>query len=939
MPKTRSNKRLSEESPDPIEGTKNLPISKKPKKSTHAKPKQEASEQIPFNIPDLYLEITTKDFKMRPDKVMLEQYLSPKWKTRHAYRIPCTTSGCYLVYDLHKNPHYQLHTSERLQYNDVAQQKEIPVTTISQDTFEVPNEIYHYTSDSNIFKTHITPMESDFFINNVIHLLDKCKEPCKRGNLARSFGWHGLSYKFGEILNLPTRSKISVLDKNILRTMTKLVHTIYHGKLHPVPFFNNTPRAKDFSNALLQFDSFGKKSDPPNTGCSIENVFESMTYAMTYLSSNKETSHLLKNHIDSQNCHSFGYNAVFGIYFVKKHPTKLNTWVRVVFLGYSRKSVSDYYKRMNKRALFKEHLQKYFALVGSSRATFNLTNSFPWQNSSAPILHFRLPFIDKCGFYSIFVSPLHDLIESKRGTKNKLSLEDILELALPIVWLRSGANYYLILKKWEKDGIPNGNLTFELASELISIGGNISSGPGPRMQPFFNKPVDKSKVLQSLNALLSVVKSIQSTSFTPDFLIDITRDLKKKVIGCGHMGAQHIISVLTLLGVIKDARYVRETTILKKTNTESKIKHFYGLNYESINVLYKEIADETFGGCTRKVENLGCEFLRDIKEPFQHWDIITYNNSIADRCKGSVRYPDLFYSTQALFVEEQGIVSRLFYDQNGNECKQKVNDLFYIRSDKEKKWDEDVSGLMKIKQDANTPVQTQPSLSVPQPTIASNEILEESTFEYFPVQRDILNQYKAKFHTLPHMDEAFSFENNWFNGGCKNINSINLLQRIGLVNMKRNNQKKKVINILSLRSSSSSNQHIYSATVMGKMQLHMLTSTTKTLCTSGFVRYDMNAVEKRNDYIAYYSTKAEAQTAIKVKMYCDFPQNILHVSFIWEELQKYSTVALFENKVFYALLNISDSNEASLYFPQTSGNQLLTPWSKYDICFNRDKME
>ena len=189
------------------------------------------------------------------------------------------------------------------------------------------------------------------------------------------------------------------------------------------------------------------------------------------------------------------------------------------------------------------------------------------------------------------------------------------------------------------------------------------------------------------------------------------------------------------------------------------------------------------------------------------------------------------------------------------------------------------------------------------------------------------------------MDEEFSFENNWFNGGCKKINSINLVQRIGLVITKKTNHKKKVINIQSLRSSKSSNQHIYSATVKGKMHLHMLTSTTKNLCTSGFVKYDMNALKKHNDYIAYYSTKAEAQTAIKVKMYCDFPQNILHVSYIWEELQKYSTVPLFKNKVFYALLNISDSNEASLYFPQTSGNQLLTPWSKYDICFNRDKKE
>ena len=81
--------------------------------------------------------------------------------------------------------------------------------------------------------------------------------------------------------------------------------------------------------------------------------------------------------------------------------------------------------------------------------------------------------------------------------------------------------------------------------------------------------------------------------------------------GVGNLGAQHLLAVLSLLRLLKDPDYVRCSSVLEKTATETKIVDKYRLRYKSINALYNELATEKFNGNHRLVENLGCEFLRD----------------------------------------------------------------------------------------------------------------------------------------------------------------------------------------------------------------------------------------------------------------------------------------------------------------------------------------
>ena len=75
------------------------------------------------------------------------------------------------------------------------------------------------------------------------------------------------------------------------------------------------------------------------------------------------------------------------------------------------------------------------------------------------------------------------------------------------------------------------------------------------------------------------------------------------------------------------------------------MKH-YKLSSGSINSVYNEVAKPKFKDCLRLVENLGCEFLREIKDPMSFWDEDTVLEAQQKRVgNGKVKYPDLFYST------------------------------------------------------------------------------------------------------------------------------------------------------------------------------------------------------------------------------------------------------------------------------------------------------
>ena len=59
-------------------------------------------------LDDLYIEDTKTPFRVAAAKVQNEEYLSNLWKTKKNYCIPSSKAGIYLLYNLHKNPHYHL---------------------------------------------------------------------------------------------------------------------------------------------------------------------------------------------------------------------------------------------------------------------------------------------------------------------------------------------------------------------------------------------------------------------------------------------------------------------------------------------------------------------------------------------------------------------------------------------------------------------------------------------------------------------------------------------------------------------------------------------------------------------------------------------------------------------------------------------------------------
>ena len=101
---------------------------------------------------------------------------------------------------------------------------------------------------------------------------------------------------------------------------------VFSNKIHPLPFYINKKRIYQFANKLVQ-PIFPCQQETCNK---IENVFESVTFAMTYL--NKSSS-MLRPHIDSFNCHEKGFNIVFGIYFHMVHPKKKRFPYALFYLG------------------------------------------------------------------------------------------------------------------------------------------------------------------------------------------------------------------------------------------------------------------------------------------------------------------------------------------------------------------------------------------------------------------------------------------------------------------------------------------------------------------------------------------------------------------------------------------------------------------------------
>ena len=908
---------------------------------------------IPKNLPDFIVEVTSKKFKKSSKTVIDSTCLSDNWETCKVYRIPSCVAGTYLLYNLHKNPHYMLHNSKRDWFEKQAKVKGIHIYDVNQPATEIPNELYHFTYNSAPYIQHVLPFEKDFCLEEIITKLKSEKDINKRGNWANSHGWQGQNLIFQHVMTVPHHTTLSELDKQIFRLMTNIVYSIYSDKLQVVPYTGHKNRMYTFAQQLIaETSSYSNRPD---------NIFESVTYAMTYCDTkNENNTELLKPHIDSQNCRDCSYNVVFSVYFYYRPTTDPSNLIRVVFVGYSRKSIGDYYRRLKRRTLFKEHLLKYIKIMentDSERLNLSLQNAMQnsTNNQSDHIMSTKLPFMDKCAYYSLYASVLYDLIYSKPDGKT-WTMSKVLELVLPVAWLTTGSNYYRIVKQWQTNGIPKGHLTVEVVKSLVLIGGSMSGGDGPRMQPFVNRPIPMIRVNQGLQVIFDIVKKANA-NIEKCYLEEFVSEMQKKVYGVGWLGAQHLLSILCLLRIIKNIEYIRQAMPMKNTLTEAKIHANYNINHKTACALYKEIAKEKFGGCTRIVENLGCEFFRDIKEPHGDWDDDDYIESVNKRCAGSsIQHPDTFYSTQSLFIEKNGNIDRLYYDTNGNVCKETMNakhfGIYHLEEkDSPTRWVEENNAtnmFIPIK-----PMQTNPPLAK-KPKVQIHPTVFH--YEYCVEQKKIIEIFHDFHNVMPVFEDLLEPEfGKKINGVFYEIDLLWLLNDLVGKNLgkkrKSKHQSRKKMHCISkyIRDKDRKIQiYTYSWKTVG-CSMSILKLSSDKMYPNGFVEYsklESNKSQgiKSDSMRAFYESPEAAKMALMIKILtttknCNiathpnfqkrFSSNKLQMIFIF---QKSSDKDAINTNNFFGVLSKSGSKKYKLHVPSHTRSHLFQPWHTFPIC-------
>ena len=107
---------------------------------------------------------------------------------------------------------------------------------------------------------------------------------------------------------------------------------------------------------------------------------------------------------------------------------------------------------------------QYNNIVGQ-RQHLSLSSAIKFiPNQTIDEVNMTIPFIDKCGFVSIFVSCIYDLLIH---FENKLHIDQLLEIMLPIGWISTGINYYRVIKKLQHSTLPTSNLSMTIIKDLL----------------------------------------------------------------------------------------------------------------------------------------------------------------------------------------------------------------------------------------------------------------------------------------------------------------------------------------------------------------------------------------------------------------------------------------------------------------------------------------
>ena len=274
-----------------------------------------------------------------------------------------------------------------------------------------------------------------------------------------------------------------------------------------------------------------------------------------------------------------------------------------------------------------------------------------------------IPFFDKGGFYIGFVDALEKVCVGH-------SLERYCELAIVAGWISTAVNFQKILTEFSISQTlledDKEVWTLKYLKKVIEQYNGVTSGTGARCRPWFNFSIRYGELIDGLKLLRKGIVESRKDDYT-------YASLQKgfcQIIGVGPLGAQHLIGVLSLGGVIPP-KYQNIATMCGGTHTAKTILKYYGLSNTVSEKLKSEVAQEL--SISEKVVEAGtCEMFRE-SDFIGNVDMYVFaeENHVATLLERQLRldHPDTFFFGQIIYVVENNKRYKLKLDKDGKESK------------------------------------------------------------------------------------------------------------------------------------------------------------------------------------------------------------------------------------------------------------------------------
>jgi hypothetical protein len=481
-----------------------------------------------------------------------------------------------------------------------------------------------------------------------------------RGTVQSYSGYSTLNQKMDSTHSVTAPQIIASTSERSIKKMvqcTSLIKSFCGLHTLPQPWDDDPERTRDWAQRLC--DEFNVEGS---------NRIEQMTFALTCMDHDEGNKPLiLGSHVDHLN--DPRWPEVFCIY---RHFFRDGKLYRLAAIAYSRLIIGKYRFKDIAYNTLKTKVTRYLNSPSNENRIFlSLASCVPCDTSSYRLedgVHMRMmvPFLDKAGFYSGFADAILQVWDG-------ISLERACELLIIVGWISTATSYQKILSRWKMTEFrPNGIWTLGYLEEAIDRFGGLTNGPGARTQPWMNFPLKYGDILGGLNILRNSLLQCQSQSPNGQASMPYAMLHRKLggIMGVGPLGAQHLIGVASLLGIIP-CSYQNIATIAESTNTCKKVKAKYLLSATVLEKQKEEVAEET-GFLEKIVESGYCEMLREEDvllagaSPSLEFDE-EHHAQIMEQLICAPRHPDTYFHGQILRTVRGNDLVEMYWDADGQE--------------------------------------------------------------------------------------------------------------------------------------------------------------------------------------------------------------------------------------------------------------------------------